>query len=392
MGGHTDTDDTPPRRTLRLRPGAIAVVMAAVLASAAIAVPLLLRDGASPSGQGSPASRPGAVPPPPPGTPFRRLLPPQQGVYFGVSNERLFTARDRVTAWTRIHGVRPRIVNWFQQWLSGERRFRADWAGHVADQGAVPMITWEPWFAPAGELHVVEQPRVALRQIAGGSHDSYIRSWARDVAAYRDPVLMRPMHEMNGGWYPWGVDVNGNTARDFIAAWRHIVRIFRAEGARNVSWVWSVNNIERGGGADPDLARYYPGGGFVDWVAISGFNWGDAYSWSDWRDADAVYGPTYRALVRFRKPVMIGEIGTTDVGGDPNAWVRDTMRRLQSGYPGLHALIWYDAVDAAGLDFRLEGAMRRALARPGVLERGWLRAPRIVRVPAAPSSSRARGT
>lgn len=371
------------------RPGAVAVAVGVILAAAAIAGPLLLREDGSRFGHRSPAGARGVAPPPPRDTPFRRLQAPEKGIYFGVSNEGLFTAQNRVTAWARAHGPRPRIVNWFQQWLSGERRFRADWAAHVADQGAVPMITWEPWYAPAGERHVVEQPQVSLKRIAGGAHDAYIRSWARDIAAYRNPILIRPMHEMNGAWYPWGADVNGNTARDFVAAWRHVVGIFQEAGARNVSWVWSVNNTERGGGADPDLARYYPGSAFVDWVAVSGFNWGDAYPWSGWRDADAVYGLTYRALVRFRKPVMIGEIGTTALGGNPDVWVRDTMRRLRSDYPRLRAVIWYDAVDGAGLDFRLRGATQRALARPGVLGRGWLCAPQIVVVPTGrPSADR----
>ena len=29
----------------------------------------------------------------------------------------------------------------------------------------------------------------------------------------------------------------------FVAAWRHIVTVFRALGARNVTWLWTVNII-----------------------------------------------------------------------------------------------------------------------------------------------------
>src|SRR5690606_17329962 len=131
-------------------------------------------------GGGASATAPLRPPPPPPrGTPTQRLLPPARGVYLGVSNSALPRVPGALRAWTRRHGVRPRIVNWFQQWLSGERAFRADWARRVARQGAVPMITWEPWYAPAGERHTEAQPDVALARIAAGDHDRYVRAFAR---------------------------------------------------------------------------------------------------------------------------------------------------------------------------------------------------------------------
>jgi hypothetical protein len=41
-------------------------------------------------------------------------------------------------------------------------------------------------------------------------------------------------------------------------------------------------------------------------------------------------------------------------------------------------VVWYDDVDAAGLDFRLRGPTERTVSRPEAVGRGWLRAPRIV--------------
>ncbi len=312
--------------------------------------------------------------------PLQRLVPPAHGVLLGVSNPTLPRDPGAIQDWTAAHGVRPRIVNWFQQWLSGETRFRADWAAHVAEQGAVPMITWEPWSAPEGEKHVVDQPDISLARIAAGDHDRYIRRFARQVAAYRGPVLLRLMHEMNGTWFSWGEGVNGNRPGDFIAAWRHVHRVFDEEGARNVSWVWSINNLESAG-AEASIAGLYPGDRWVDWAATSGFNWGTAYSWSAWRDAGALYGGTYRALARLGKPIMISEIATTDLGGDPAAWVRDGLATLRESYPLLHALVWYDDIDGAGLDFRLRGPTQRALASPAATGSGWLQEPDLRYIP-----------
>jgi hypothetical protein len=311
----------------------------------------------------------------------RRLVPPKTGVYLGASSFSLVSQPGAIRRWASAHGPRPRIVNWFQQWLSGERHFRDDWARRVSRAGAIPMVTWEPWYAPAGELHVAEQPNISLDRIAEGDFDRYIRTWARSIAAYRGPVLIRLMHEMNGFWYPWGVSVNGNTPADYVAAWRHVHRIFDKAGARNVSWVWSINNLEGPDGESHDLTPYYPGDRYVDWVSTSGFNWGQAYDWSSWRDADALYGATYRALAKFGKPVMISEIGTTAVGGDPKAWIRETLHRLRTGYPKLRAILWYDDVDAAGLDFRLRGATENALRQPSALGDDWVRKPVLEALP-----------
>lgn len=365
--------------------GTLAGVAIAAAGAGVLAVPYLVdhREPVGAEAAASPLTWPEELrpPAPEPGTPRRRLAPPERGVYLGVSNHHLAADDGALEAWARAQGPRPRIVNWFQQWLSGERRFRADWARRVAEAGAVPMITWEPWYAPAGERHVAEQPAVSLARIADGAHDDVVRAWARDVAEYGQPVLIRLMHEMNGDWYPWGVAVNGNSAADYVRAYRHVHRVFDAAGADNVSWVWSINNLERIPGADHAIGAYYPGDRWVDWVSTSGFNWGTAYGWSSWRTADALYRDTYEALARFGKPIMISEMGTTGLGGDARTWVRQTLATLRTGYPLLRAVLWYDDVDAAGLDFRLRGPLAGALAQPNALGTGWVRNLRHTRLP-----------
>ena len=62
------------------------------------------------------------------------------------------------------------------------------------------------------------------------------------MRAYRRPVILSFGHEMNGYWYTWG---NTHTSpADFVDAWRHIVTLFRAEGAENVTWLWTINAIQ----------------------------------------------------------------------------------------------------------------------------------------------------
>jgi beta-mannanase len=144
-----------------------------------------------------------------------------------------------------------------------------------------------------------------------------------------------------------------------------------------VSWVWSINNLEGRPGENSDISEFYPGPRWVDWVSTSGFNWGDAYSWSSWRTADSLYGATYAALSAFGKPIMISEIGTTGSGGDPRAWIGQTLRTLRTSYPLLRAVVFYDDIDGGGLDFRLQGPTARAISQPGALGHDWLQQLRL---------------
>ncbi|MFL6029445.1 MAG: glycosyltransferase [Gaiellaceae bacterium] len=291
--------------------------------------------------------------------PAAQFQPHVAGAYFGVSQPDLPVCAHAIATWSAAYGLRPAIVNWFQQWRSGETRFRSDWLTSMASQGATPMVTWEPWTKPARGFHAAVQSSSRLARIVSGRDDAYIRSWARAVARYRKPMLIRPMQEMNGDWYPWAVRTNGNDAATFVAAWRRIHRIFDAAGARNVRWVWTVHALP---GRVPRFDPFYPGAAYVDWVSLTVFNWGSAVGWANWKSLDELMKPTYDELVHFDKPIMVSEIGTVAVGGDAAAWVRQAMTRLQTEYAQVKAVVWFSYQYSRWADFRLRGRSAAALA------------------------------
>jgi hypothetical protein len=57
------------------------------------------------------------------------------------------------------------------------------------------------------------------------------------------------------------------------------------------------------------------------------------------------------------------------------------MARLREAYPLVHALVWYDDIDGAGLDFRLQGPTQRALASRAATGTGWLQEPDLRYLP-----------
>lgn len=287
------------------------------------------------------------------------LEPADEGIYLGYTSDALPSDLGDVDRWAAAVSS-PQIVHWYQQWGSGDSRFRGDWAQEVADSGRVPMISWEAWAKPKGQFKLAEQEMGNMADIAAGRYDSYIDEWAAAAADYGQPILLRPFHEMNGYWYPWSVGVNGNTNESYVAGWRHVVDRFRAAGATNVRFVWSINTLAAfSQGAD--VSKAYPGDDYVDWVATSGFNWDDYASWASWVTPQWVFADTYRLLQTFDKPIMFAEVGTGKNGGDEAAWVADAMAWFAT-LGDLKAVLWFDRSYDGSIDFRLGPGQQQAVA------------------------------
>jgi beta-mannanase len=241
----------------------------------------------------------------------------------------------KIDQFTNKVGTSPKIVMWYESW--SDTGFSAARMEAVTSRGGMPMMTWEPWNFRLGR----DQSAYALRTIVRGDHDAYVRQWARDARAWGKPLYLRFAHEMNGNWYPWSPGVNGNTAAEYVAAWRHIHSIFQQEGATNVRWVWSPNVAT---GSSTPFAEVYPGDAYVDWVALDGYNWGTTQSWSNWQSLASVFGPSYDALVKMtNKPMMIAETASAEAGGDKAAWIRQgLLSDLPTRFPRVRAVIWFD--------------------------------------------------
>jgi beta-mannanase len=205
------------------------------------------------------------------------------------------------------------------------------------------VLTWQP-------------NNYTLASVASGAHDDWVRAFAKGAAAWGKTIYLRPMHEMNGDWYPWGRGVNGNTPADFIAAWRHLHDIFDEEGATKVKWVFSPNVRY---GKEYPFADLYPGSRYVDWVALDGYNWGLDHHLGvpTWQSFSDIFGATYSQLVDVApgKPMMIAEMASTENGGDKAAWITNTFMHGVLKFPAIRAVIYQGEPDGAS-DFRINSS------------------------------------
>lgn len=228
------------------------------------------------------------------------------------------------------------IVHFYETW---ERSYDHDWVfDHATSDGRAVMLSLEPW-SPGGSP---EQPKWALSTFLRGDHDARIRDWARGLRDRGHVVYLRPMHEMNGDWYPWSGVRNGNTAADYVAAWRHIHKLFQETGATNVRWVWAPNVLDVP--QSNDLERYYPGGQYVDVLGLDGYNWGTSQpGYGGWLSFEQIYAEAYaRVTALGPQPVWLTEVASDETGGDKAQWVRDMFAALKTRYPRVAAVVWFN--------------------------------------------------
>jgi Glycosyl hydrolase family 26 len=213
----------------------------------------------------------------------------------------------------------------------------------VRKHGGIPILSWGSESVPAQ----VNEPAFSLNSITNGRYDNYIRNFAEAAAAWGRPFFLRFDWEMNGNWFPWDAKVGGQTAAEFVAAWRHVHQIFTQEGATNASWVWCPN-------IDPyhlwtSLRRLWPGKNYVDWTCLDGYNWGTDRG--VWKTFNQLYSTTYQNVtenIAPTKPMIIGEVASNSAGGSQSAWITQMFRELPVHYPKVHGLVWWDIPDPWG--------------------------------------------
>lgn len=251
---------------------------------------------------------------------------------------------DALDAFSAQVGKMPKHVLVYQHWGAADGyAWNTDMLDALEARGVQAMLTWSPWNW-AGEMPQVDY---ALSTTISGAHDARIDAWATAAAAYAKPLYIRFAHEMNGYWYPWCRGVNGNTAAQYIAAWRHVVNHFRAAGATNVCWIWAPNVIA---GQDSNPTQFpfvdmYPGDAYVDMIGFSAYNYGDLNVGDTWRSIGDILSVSYAQAHALAptKPIYIAEMACSPTTGDKAAWIADTfLTDIPTLFPDLVGAMWFN--------------------------------------------------
>jgi mannan endo-1,4-beta-mannosidase len=262
-------------------------------------------------------------------------LPTKLAGYLGVFEADAPPSYAPVASFVKAGLGQPNLLGYYSGWTEP---FDQTFARLLHAHGIVPFVQLDPTDA-------------SVAGIAAGYYDAYLRKYADEVNDFGHAVVIGFGHEMNAPWYPWGY---GHVrAPVFIKAWRHIVTLFRGEGADNVIWLWTINQDRAGVGGRPGtgpVRDWWPGPKYVTWVGIDGYYFRQSDTFR------SVFGTTIDQVHDFtRKPVLLSE---TAVG--PRAGQFTKILDLFAGMRryGTLGLVWFDKNQDGGIyhqDWRLEG-------------------------------------
>lgn len=271
----------------------------------------------------------------------RAPLPAKPLSYLGVYAAGVPEGFGGVTQFAATVGVTPNIALYYSSW---EEQFKSAFAWQAYDDNVTPAVQIEPF-------------GVSMAAIAAGKYDSYLNQYASQVRTFGHAVIIGFAHEPNGSWYPWGA--GAVSPEVWIAAWRHVVNVFRAQGADNVSWLWTIDSQ----GPDAAMAdAWYPGDKYVTWIGVDGYYTapGDTFQ--------RVFGAVLTEVQGLRKPVIISETAVGPRTGNQVKGIGNLFAGLRTS--NLLGLIWFDMAQDSGQykqDWRLEGsnALVAAFRRAG---------------------------
>jgi hypothetical protein len=203
---------------------------------------------------------------------------------------------------------------------------------NTAAHGRIPFLAFQSSLpAKAGR-------KILYANIANGKEDASIDARADAAKAFGKPMFVSFDHEPNDR-----IGNNG-TAEEYVAAWRHIVDVFRQRGATNVAFVYvqTAASFRSGSPLDDSL---YPGDNYIDWVAADGYNFfacpGKKAGWTPFKQ---IFNAFYTWGKAKGKPMMIAELGVSEDPNNPDRkadWYRQAEQQVQQ-FPDIRAVVYYN--------------------------------------------------
>jgi mannan endo-1,4-beta-mannosidase len=255
-------------------------------------------------------------------------LPPELAAYLGAFEPGAPPNYGAIASFGQMVGRQPNVVAYYSGWAEP---FDMSFAQTLHKHGVIPFVQIDPTDA-------------SIDAIANGTYDDFLRSYADSVRNFRHAVIIGFGHEMNASGYSWGY--KHVPASTFVAAWQHMVRLFRSQGADNVTWLWTLEADQAGTGP---IASWWPGAQYVTWVGIDGYYYRSSDTFA------SVFGQTITQVRAFTsKPVLLSE---TAVGPEAGQFAK-----IQNLFHGMATyktlgLVWFDKTQRGGIyhqDWRLE--------------------------------------
>ncbi len=280
---------------------------------------------------------------------------PNRPLWFGFQVAGDPITVERLIGETTRAGVVPSLVGFYRQWPASTAldldHFPLTSCDAIWAFGALPVVTWEPMV-----LSGTGTVAIPANEILGGVYDPFLRRWAQGARDWGKPLVIRFAHEMNLVDYHWGTsreNYGPATPQLYRRLWRHVVTIFRQEGATQVLWAFCPNHQPDPGPDAHDhrhwntFEAWFPGKAWVDLIGVDGYNWGPTrtssqHGWNSvWMSFADLFAHPVAELRRLAPgiPLVVWETGCAPTGGDRAAWLAEALAAAPR--LGIEGILWF---------------------------------------------------
>ncbi len=253
-----------------------------------------------------------------------------------------------------VTGQYPAVFGWDAGEIGQERNIDSvsfkkmqDWMIRVYEEGGINTLSCHLDNPVTGGT-AWDKTRAVYAILPGGEKHDFYKSVLNDLATFIRgiktsegtpvPIIFRPFHELNGGWFWWG---RGNcTPGEFTALFRFTVEYLRDEkGLHNLLYCYSTDRFKD----EADYMERFPGEEYVD---LLGYD--DYHSFST-KESIPEGIKSLRTLVllgeRMNKPTALTETGLQAIPIQ-NWWTDYVLKPIKSDSIArkiTYMLVWRNA-------------------------------------------------
>lgn len=211
------------------------------------------------------------------------------------------------------------------------------------ERGGIVTLSWHPDNPVTGKNAWDSEGHAVTSVLPGGASHQKFMSWldavAQFISSLRDrkgrliPIIFRPWHEMNGGWFWWGSKSCSPDELRQLYRMTHDIMLKKYH-LNNIVWAYSPNL-----GAT-EMDTYYPGDAYTDLVGIDIYNFdhnAEAYkkNVADGMKLITTFARKHHKLAAFTE--------TGSPGLDDATWFTQTLMPLIQNYDICYVLFWRNA-------------------------------------------------
>lgn len=212
------------------------------------------------------------------------------------------------------------------------------------NRGGIVTLSWHPDNPVTGKSAWDPSGKVLKNYFEGGVAKQKLDSWLGKVASFinslkttkgvKIPVIFRPWHEMNGGWFWWGK--NSRTVDEYKQFYVLTHDYLTKAGCNNIVWAWSPNlGNEKSVG---ELLSHYPGDKYVDIIGVDIYEFDNddkAYQ----KNLTTTLNVLTEAAKQTGKIAALSETGCRGIQ-QKTKWFTETLWPVLKNYQLSYVLFW----------------------------------------------------